>query len=148
MWMNLNGQKVGIRWCMSVEIGDILFFNYHVTWGLQLHSTCTPPEREKLDLWPPLPIVILYSMQLTSSFFLLKKFLIRGYFSPEAMDISLSSLISLERLPLDFQLFRSLPNQERQRPPPSTRPQLPILTLYVHEEISRGYRGPDRYPST
>jgi hypothetical protein len=25
--------------------------------GLQLHCTCTTPVRERLDVWPPLPII-------------------------------------------------------------------------------------------
>jgi hypothetical protein len=30
--------------------------------GLQLHCTCTTPVRESLDVWPPLPIVLSYSI--------------------------------------------------------------------------------------
>ena len=51
-----------------------------------------------------------------------------GYFSPEAMVTALSTLTSLEDLWLEFQSPLSRLDRESRRPPPSTRPVLPVLT--------------------
>jgi hypothetical protein len=61
-----------------------------------------------------------------------------GYFSPEAMAIGLSSSIRLETLRLEFQSSQSRPDhwQERRRPPPSTRPRLPVLTHFSYIGVS------------
>ena len=54
-----------------------------------------------------------------------------GYISPEAMATALSALTSLQRLSLRFRSSRSCPDQESRRPPPSTRPVLPVLTYFT-----------------
>jgi F-box-like len=51
-----------------------------------------------------------------------------GYISPEAMVVSLSTLIRLEELDLQFQSPRSRAVRETRHPPPLTRVVLPALT--------------------
>ena len=53
-----------------------------------------------------------------------------GYISPMAMVTVLSKLTSLETLSLEFQSPRSCPSRESQRPHPSTRSVLPVLTSF------------------
>ena len=59
-----------------------------------------------------------------------------GYFSPEAMVTSLSMLIGLESLSLEFQSPRSLPDRTSQRPPLQTRFVLPVLTDFEFKGVS------------
>ena len=68
-----------------------------------------------------------------------------GYFSPEAIVASLSTLLSLEILSLHFQSPQSRPDQGNRHPPPSKRSVLPALrrfnftgvTEYLEELVSR-----------
>jgi F-box-like len=53
-----------------------------------------------------------------------------GYIPPEAMAACLSTLTSLERLYL-FRFPAPLPDQKRQRPPPSIRTSLPVLDHFM-----------------
>ena len=53
-----------------------------------------------------------------------------GYFSPEAMVFSLSTLTSLEELRIEFQSPLSRPDRASRRPPPPTRSVLPALTSF------------------
>jgi hypothetical protein len=68
----------------------------------------------------------------------LKEIPYSGYILPEAMAICLSSLIRLEDLTLESQSppSQSRPDQERRPPPPSTRPQLPVLTRFRFDGVS------------
>jgi hypothetical protein len=59
-----------------------------------------------------------------------------GYISPEAMVTCLSSLTGLEILRLEFQSPRSCPDQASRRPPPSTRPVLPVLTYFDFKGVT------------
>ena len=54
-----------------------------------------------------------------------------GYFPPDMMVTALSTLTSLESLLLQFQSPRSFPNPEPQRPPPSIRSALSVLTYFA-----------------
>ena len=58
-----------------------------------------------------------------------------GYFSPEAIVTSLSTLTSLERLIIKFKSPRSRPDRRR-RPPPLTRTLLPALTRFEFKGVS------------
>ena len=53
-----------------------------------------------------------------------------GYFSPDGMAATLSTLTSLEHLWLSFDSPLSRPDPATRRPPPSTRSVLPVLTSF------------------
>lgn len=59
-----------------------------------------------------------------------------GYISPEAMVTSLSMLINLETLSLQFQSPRSHPDWEDRPPSPTTRSVLPSLTYFRFKGVS------------
>jgi F-box-like len=59
-----------------------------------------------------------------------------GYFSPEAMAASLSTLTGLVSFRLGFRSPRSLPDQASRRPPPPTRTILPALTNFSFRGVS------------
>ena len=61
-----------------------------------------------------------------------------GYFPPEAIVTSLSTLTRLERLWLDFESPQSRPDTAHQRLPPSTRSVLPNLKMF-------GFKGDSEY---
>jgi hypothetical protein len=59
-----------------------------------------------------------------------------GYFSPDMMVTSLSTLTSLEHLGLEFESPRSCPDEASRRPPPLTRPVLPVLRFFSFKGVS------------
>jgi hypothetical protein len=59
-----------------------------------------------------------------------------GYFSPDAMVATLSTLTSLEYLEIGFQSPRSCPDPASRRLPPSTRSVLPLLTYFEYKGVS------------
>ena len=59
-----------------------------------------------------------------------------GYFSPDAMVASLSTLTSLESLLLTFKSPESCPDLETRRLPPSTRSVLPVLTWFKFQGVN------------
>ena len=61
-----------------------------------------------------------------------------GYISPETMVTYLSMLTRLEKLYIGFKSPQSRPDQRRRRPPPLTRPLLPVLTTWE-------FRGASEY---
>ncbi|KAI0284452.1 hypothetical protein BC826DRAFT_1056155 [Russula brevipes] len=61
-----------------------------------------------------------------------------GYFPPESLGASLTSLTALEFLRVGFQYPRSPPDQVSRRPPPPARTTLPALTYL-------GFRGESEY---
>jgi hypothetical protein len=61
-----------------------------------------------------------------------------GWFSPEAMVTSLSTLFRLDYLVLEFESPRSHPDWASRPPPPSTRSVLPVLTYF-------GFKGVCEY---
>ena len=59
-----------------------------------------------------------------------------GYISPDEMVAVLSTLTRLKHLSLRFVSPRSCPDQASRRPPPSTRPVLPVLTYLSFKGVS------------
>ena len=88
-----------------------------------------PPRLRELTLdgipFPGLPKLLLSPTQLT--YLLLFNIPHSGYFSPEAISTTLSTLTSLRHLVLKFQSPRSLPDGESRHPPPLLRSVLPAL---------------------
>ena len=88
------------------------------------------PRLEGLELegipYPGLPKLLLSTTHLVN--LRLDHIPHSGYFSPDAMVTTLSTLTSLESLWLKFHSPRSCPDWASRPPPPSTRSVLPVLT--------------------
>ena len=83
--------------------------------------------------YPGLPKLLSSAPHLTSLY--LYSIPDSGYIPPEVMTACLSTLTSLERLYLEFQLPRPLPDQEIQRRPPSIRTFLPVLDHFTFHGV-------------
>ena len=59
-----------------------------------------------------------------------------GYFSPDAMVATLSTLTSLDYFVIGFQSPRSCPNPANRRLPPPARSVLPLLTYFEYKGVS------------
>ena len=61
-----RGRRHGNRWFMCVDDGEPLFFSSPRRLNLRLFCTPKTPARDKLDIWPTLPLLIGGLMTLTS----------------------------------------------------------------------------------
>jgi hypothetical protein len=90
------------------------------------------PRLQKLNLdgipFPGLPNLLLSITHLV--YLYLRNIPHSGYFSPEAMVTTLSTLTRLDKLVLDFQSPLSRPDQATQRPHPPTRSVSSVLTYF------------------
>ena len=96
------------------------------------------PRLEDLKLvaipFPGLPKLLLSATHLTD--LALVHIPHSGYFSRDAIATVLPTLTSLDSFDLEFISIRSCPDRASRRPPPSTRPILPVLTHFVFKGAS------------
>ena len=127
------------------ELTDLSLYSYGTTVPVVPDSFLggSAPRVRNLTLvhipFPGLPKLLLSATQLAR--LSLHQIPHSGYISPEAMVTALSTLTSLEYLTLTFLSPRSCPDQASQRPPPSTRPVIPILKKFQFEGVAEYLEG-------
>ena len=101
------------------------------------------PRLQSLELhsisFPALPTLLLSATNLVS--ITLWRVPHSGYFSPEAIALSLAVLTNLKSLIIEFESSRSRPNRDSRPPPPKTRPVLPALIRFEFHGVNTYLEG-------